>query len=436
MSLFSQLMMLIKSPFRDSRHHLIDWIQIAILVFIAPFLLFMQKSYIFVLIVIFLILIFRGLLKKTFLENTILNFPIILLLISIFVSTIWISDLSHSLPRIVMILYSIVFFYGLIALLKTDRLIKAGVVSYLIAGFLLSLLSITGMSVLNVKHFDILFKLKEKIPFIHFNLPGAREGIHPNAVGGILILFIPLFFVLIYSVLKNRKELHEILNSHVFKWFLWAGLIVCFLTLVLTQSRGAWLGLIIGSAVMLAALSRKKNIFIISSAVVSVLFSLVIVYSIGKLDSTRFMVRSAEETFDFRVQIWDIATPLIASHPFSGIGIDEFRYHPEMRYELSHAHNKFIHLAVEIGMPAVIAYMAILIGIGYMAVVVWKTSASRWYGQISLGLAAGQIAYLIFELTDMVRLGSKVGVFFWISAGLITAIYNNTLEREAELGTR
>jgi hypothetical protein len=43
---------------------------------------------------------------------------------------------------------------------------------------------------------------------------------------------------------------------------------------------------------------------------------------------------------------------------------------------------------------------------------------------IVLGLGCGQMAHFLFGLVDSIPLGAKVGIFFWLSIGLITAIYN------------
>jgi O-antigen ligase len=120
---------------------------------------------------------------------------------------------------------------------------------------------------------------------------------------------------------------------------------------------------------------------------------------------------------------------LIRRHPLLGIGLNQFRTLPEVRYFLSHAHNQFLHVAVEIGIPALIAFMAILLALGYMAVQVWKTSPNRWMRYTVLGLGWGQLAHLFFCLTDAIPPGAKVGILFWISLALITALYQLSLRQ-------
>jgi len=40
------------------------------------------------------------------------------------------------------------------------------------------------------------------------------------------------------------------------------------------------------------------------------------------------------------------------------------------------------------------------------------------------GLGWGQVAHLIFGIGDSVPLGSRPGILFWVSVGMIAAIYN------------
>jgi len=53
----------------------------------------------------------------------------------------------------------------------------------------------------------------------------------------------------------------------------------------------------------------------------------------------------------------------------------------------------------------------------------------------ALGLGCSQLAHFIFGMGDSIPLGAKVGIFFWFSLGLITAIYNYMLRRNEQIKT-
>jgi O-antigen ligase len=102
--------------------------------------------------------------------------------------------------------------------------------------------------------------------------------------------------------------------------------------------------------------------------------------------------------------------------------MNRLRLDPGIGYENAHAHNQFITTGAELGIPGLVAYIAILIA-GWMAWVVWKWSKDRWMRAAAMGLIAGQVAFHIFGLGDAILLGSKLNALFWLSRALITAIY-------------
>ena len=75
-------------------------------------------------------------------------------------------------------------------------------------------------------------------------------------------------------------------------------------------------------------------------------------------------------------------------------------------------------------MPGLVAYMAILIGAGYMCVKVWKKAQDDRMRMAVFGLGWGQVAHLIFGIGDSVPLGSRPSFLFWVSVAIITSIYN------------
>ncbi len=124
--------------------------------------------------------------------------------------------------------------------------------------------------------------------------------------------------------------------------------------------------------------------------------------------------------------LWNEGVEAVAENPWFGAGLNQFRMRPGVKYELSHAHNHLIHTAAELGIPGLVAYLAILIGAGYMCVEVWKKRKDEFMKMAVLGLGAGQMAHFLFGMGDSIPLGAKTGVLFWVSLALIAGIYNYT----------
>jgi hypothetical protein len=413
---------------REKSNHWFDWVQIAVLAVFSPLFIFPKPRFWWILLIIPLLWIMRKIVEKRFLESTMVNVPVFILLTAVLISTWRVPDFSHSLPKFAGVLFAIAFFYAIAAVLKTEILLKWAVGLFLLEGFFFSLIGLLGMPTFKVKHLDILMKIKDKIPRLDFGLPGAELGFSTNAVGGTLLLVIPLFFALSAAAWLHQKK-KEIVPKTAARVLLVIGLAVTGGVLLLTQSRGAWASLFVSTVIigllLLVKMMKKKKIYVI--IITGVLIVAIIVgigvYSMAQSNQLQPGIKQAEGTLLFRIQLWNLALPIIKANPLWGIGLNSFRLEPEVRYFLSSAHNQFLHVAVELGIPALIAYLAILLLMGYMCVRVWKNPAAAWMRITALGLGWGQLAFLFFGLTDAIPPGAKVGIIFWISLALISALY-------------
>jgi putative inorganic carbon (HCO3(-)) transporter len=411
-----------------TRVQLFDWLQMAVLAAVSPFFIFPRPQLWWIILIIPLLWTVRKIVEKHFVEPTMVNVPMFIFLTAVLISTSRVPDFANSLPKFAGVLFAIAFFFAIAALLKTELLLKWAVSLFLLGGFLFSLVGLLGMPTFKGKHLDILMKIKDKIPQVDFGLPGAELGFSTNAVGGTLLLVIPLFFVLGAAAWLHQKK-KEIVPNTLTAVLLIIGLAVTGGVLLLTQSRGAWVSLLISTVIigllLLVKIMTKKKIYLI--LVIGLLFAAIIVgigvYSMTHSDQLQPGIKQAEGTLLFRIQLWNLAVPIVKANPMWGIGLNGFRLEPEVRYFLSSAHNQFLHVAVELGIPALIAYLAILLLMGYMCVQVWKKPAAAWMRVTALGLGWGQLAFLFFGLTDAVPPGAKVGILFWISLALISALY-------------
>jgi putative inorganic carbon (HCO3(-)) transporter len=416
-----------------------DVVQLAVLIAVSPLFFFPKPRLWWILFLIPLLWLIRKIVKKRFVEPTPLGLPLFILLAAVLLTTLRVEDFSHSLPKIAGTFFAIALFYAVIALLESGKLIQWATALFMAGGFFFSLVGLLGMPTFKVKYLHILMKIKDKLPRIDFGLPGAELGFAPTVVGGILLLIIPLFFVMAIHTWKHKKETT---GNKIFLVLLIIGLLVTGSVLLLTQARGAWAGLFISTVIIgllfLLTLMKKKKIYaavLIGIMAVGIIAGIGI-YSITHADQLRPGLKQAEGTLLFRIQLWDLTVPVINDNLFWGIGLNNFRLIPEVRYFLSHPHNQFLDVAVELGIPALAAFLAILLAMGFMCVQVWKNSSDSWMRIAVLGLGWGQLAHLFFCITDAIPPGAKVGILFWISLALITGIYNYNLSRQGREGTQ
>jgi putative inorganic carbon (HCO3(-)) transporter len=137
-------------------------------------------------------------------------------------------------------------------------------------------------------------------------------------------------------------------------------------------------------------------------------------------------------TLTSRVEIWARAIYAIRDFPLTGVGMNLFRTIAPILYpfftlsadiDIAHAHNQFLQVGLDEGIPGLIAYIAIWLGLASMLWQSWRLSTDSRSRTLTLGFIASLMASFVFGLTDAVALGAKPGFMFWFLLGLITGHY-------------
>jgi putative inorganic carbon (HCO3(-)) transporter len=91
--------------------------------------------------------------------------------------------------------------------------------------------------------------------------------------------------------------------------------------------------------------------------------------------------------------------------------------------DIAHAHNHLLQAGLDLGLPGLVAYVALWLGAGFLLVQIITQTGDRLYRTVALGLAGGLSAYFGYGLTDAVALGAKPGFVFWWAVGLVVATH-------------
>jgi putative inorganic carbon (HCO3(-)) transporter len=130
--------------------------------------------------------------------------------------------------------------------------------------------------------------------------------------------------------------------------------------------------------------------------------------------------------------LWSSAYDVIQDTPFTGTGLGTFRRVVPRLYPISasdsndvaHAHNILVQVAVDTGLPGLVAYISILITLAILCCRVARQGGED--KRLILGLFAGIAGLHFFGMTDTIAPGAKPGLLFWLAVGLIVAIYRYT----------
>jgi len=189
----------------------------------------------------------------------------------------------------------------------------------------------------------------------------VRPNMHPNLVAGTLTLFLPLFVaLLLYRPWRGGEG-----GGGSRGWLVATGLGLVFLGLVFlaTLSRGGFISL--GASLFLLVIWRGRRAPRTLTALGIGLLALVGVPLVGALlgawpnplvvverayETTR--LDAAAGTFATRVEGWPHVVRLVAEHPWTGLGLNQTaRYLRPINPYLFHAHNLFLQVALDLGLP-------------------------------------------------------------------------------------
>ncbi|MCA1554357.1 MAG: hypothetical protein LC737_08265, partial [Chloroflexi bacterium] len=90
--------------------------------------------------------------------------------------------------------------------------------------------------------------------------------------------------------------------------------------------------------------------------------------------------------------------------------------------EVPHAHNTFLQMALDFGMPGLVAYAAMLSAAALMVLRAWRAESDTVRRALVLGLACGLIACQVFGLTDAVLFGTRPAFAWWLALGMLTGL--------------
>ena len=399
-----------------------DLISIIAIVLFGPFFVFPKERWNWILLLVMSILFLcRLIIERRFLPKTPIDTAVALLLGAAFAGVLIIKDVGESTGKLAGLVYGIVVFYALIEAIKTPIRLKIAVLLFIAAGLILAVVGRLDRLNKEEPFFESVESKMPKLLKIKIGLSGAEAGVNPNAQGGVLLLFIPIGLIQIPLLVKKKNEYTSPQIRGVEFGVIIVVLAIQAIAIILSISFGTWFALAV--ALWLMGEWKRPVKAIIAGVFLSFVFFFFMRTSAQVLNEREKISGAINYSVKNRVAIWKNGLKIANAHPVFGIGMDQLRRTKKFKYEDSHAHNQFLHTAAELGIPGLIGYMAILIGVFWMAKEVRRSALPEWMRLTSRGLGTGIFAFTLFGLGDAIPLGAKPGIFFWISLAMITSIY-------------
>jgi putative inorganic carbon (HCO3(-)) transporter len=400
-----------------------------------------------------------------------LNGSLLLMFCMVLISLWATFDIGYSLPKISGMVLGFGVFFAVAREGERPRGWILGLLAFIGIGLGIAALGVFGTSWFSSK-IPLFNPIISRLPRLITGLQGAESGFHPNEVAGALIWVLPLMMTISVALFflrrppKNReaREQRKDQQEKMRGWRLVGVIILCLAAtffvaavFLLSQSRGGYIGLALTLPVliMIALPPRWRWYSLIALVVLTIVLGLVVAF---RWEAVRIWVTGSNlaadpalsiNTLAGRLEIWSRAIYGIQDFPFTGMGMNTFRKLMPVFYplfligpdiDIGHAHNEFLQVALDLGIPGLIAFLALYIGAFWMLADVWRATrhpplnTGNWSlvtRSLAIGLGGGLLAHLLYGLTDAVALGAKPGVLFWMLLGLIAGLYRQAQEHWA-----
>ncbi len=330
---------------------------------------------------------------------------LILFLMVLFVTSVFSFAPKASLTVWAMYFIFITFYFAVINTIKTKTQLYGLLRLFVISGALVALYGVMqyvfGWTTTNAWIDEEMFE--EETMRVYSTLA------NPNVLGEYLLLVLPVAIVMF---LKDKAK-------SLSKWVYLCITGVVFLCLILTQSRGCWLGFMVSAVLFITFYEGRWW-----ALTIPVVLALPFVLPQTIIDRLMSIGDMGDSSTSYRVFIWLGAMGIVRNYFVGGIGMGEAAFnevYPLFSYNgiiAPHAHNTYLQLLVEGGIPALAVFIAVLFVYFKSAHNGYRLCEKKSYDSaMLLGITSGVAGFLIQSLFDYTFYNYRVmAVFFMVLA--------------------
>lgn len=278
------------------------------------------------------------------------------------------------------------------------------------------------ISILGILQYYIKLPTNALIPI--FNKGTCGTFGNTNFMGSFISMGIPIF-IIIY-ITKNNK-------------ISFCTSLLVFFNLIACQARSGWIAFAIFSVLMLIYLIKNKNKEYAKRALILLVCFITIFGVIYLPQSSKVRIKIEQVKNDVtvvktsgiddklgssRIQIWKVVIELIEKHPIFGVGTDNLKngvgenltetsidFIQRAKGIMDKAHNEYLHIAVTIGIPALILYLT------FIALVILPNIKKIFKKESIFIILSVIISYLAQAFFNISTIG--IAPLFWVALGIL-----------------
>lgn len=246
-------------------------------------------------------------------------------------------------------------------------------------------------------------KFGENYGYLRYKVMANMDN--PNNLAAFLILAIfPMIMLAIYEKEKIKKLFYIILS------------LLIFTNLILTGSRNAIIGIMVG--VVILAIVYSFRLFILMALLGGISIFIPVI-------RTRLMAIMDKTQNESRIYLWEIAKRMIKDHPLFGVGNGNYvslydkytEIYPQFKfygYTRFPCHNSYLKIESELGIMGGISFIAILIASLIQVKKFVSSTQDEFYKFFYTGFLASMISFYVMNLSDNLFFVPKTTSYFWI----------------------
>jgi putative inorganic carbon (HCO3(-)) transporter len=359
---------------------------------------------------------------KQFTSRSPIDISILFLLLLIPIN-LWITAIpSKTYPQVYRLLTGVIFLYTISNWGRTVLRIRWLVYSAIFINFMLALFATISVEWAQNKLIFIPAALYDRFILL------VHDTVHRNVMAGALVILYPIALGMILFTWRSLRGWHRFLLAIA------AGTVL--VILILTQSRAALLAL----AVIFLGLIVMRWKWGWAAIPISMLATLGLILYLGVGNFVILLSSGVSlQGLEGRIEVWSRAIYMIQDFPLTGVGLGLFGDVADSMYpffvntpgSIPHAHNLFLQIAVDLGIPGLITWLSILFSVMVMSWQLYKYGRSRaddWTAGLGAGLLCSQVGLIVHGFLDAATWGGvRSAPIVWAIWGLTIAAW--TLSR-------
>ncbi|MBZ2176033.1 O-antigen ligase family protein [Schnuerera sp. xch1] len=234
---------------------------------------------------------------------------------------------------------------------------------------------------------------------------------NPNIFAEYLIMIIPISLSLFWFSTKFHKKAIFLITS-----------LILTLALILTMSRGGWVGFAFGIFVFLLLIEKRLLLLGIPVAIGGVFFLPPTI-----LNRLMSIVNLADSSNSYRIRLWSITLDIIRDNWLVGVGFGHLPFKQTFETYIRtmptyHSHNTYLETMAEMGILGFIVFVVFIFILYKYSIKRLVKGNDRYIKIMSAGLLSGLAAVLAQGLVENILYIPRIITTFWILVALILSL--------------